>query len=81
MKAVTVLVAGMMAVAIAVATPADAAKKRAKKVVAPKDPNEASWRLVRDAMPVFIPGGGLIAAEQAKAKHPVRKSRKKAKAS
>ena len=76
MKAVTLMVAFAVAIAIAVATPADAARKKGKRMVAaPKDPNENSWRFVRDAMPVFIPGGGLIAAEQAKSKKPVRRAR------
>ena len=81
MKAITMLVAGAMALAIA-ASPADAAKKRAKVAEAPKDPNEASFRFVRDALPVFIPGGGFIASQQAKMEKPApRHHRKKHKGS
>jgi hypothetical protein len=80
MRAITMLVAGAMALAIA-ASPADAAKKRAKVAAAPKDPNEASFRFVRDALPVFIPGGGFIASQQAKMEKPAPKARKKHKGS
>ena len=57
MRVTALLIAA--AVAVAMATPADAARKRATK----PDPNkaamavnDASYRLVRDSLPVWLPG-------------------------
>ena len=77
MKAFTILVACVVAAAVA-SVPADAAKRKKRMAAAPAaaastNPNENSARLVRDALPVFLPGGGLIAAEQARQKAPARK--------
>lgn len=45
-------------IALIAASPAAAATKKSKKRVAappPIDSNEASWRLVRDSMPIYWP--------------------------
>ncbi len=83
MRAVALLVTVVtaMSVAFVAAAPADAAKKRSKRAVAaqaaPANPNEASGRLVVDALPVFLPGGGLWASHQEKSKPVARKKKRR----
>ena len=60
MRAVALLVTVTTAMAMAAATPADAAKRKMVKQAAvesttPANSNEQSARLVRDSLPVFLP--------------------------
>jgi hypothetical protein len=50
-------IALMVLVAMFAATPAVAAKKSKKAAAAPAkiDSNEASWRLVKGSLPIFLP--------------------------
>jgi hypothetical protein len=77
----------MLALAVAVTSPAFAAKKmkREMEVIPPKvDTNEASWRFVRDAFPIVLPSYVMpvylkIKEDQDKAAAPVkvRKAKKR----
>jgi opacity protein-like surface antigen len=53
-------IALLVLVAMVAASPAMAAKKH-KRVAAPAkiDSNEASWRLVRDSFPIFLPSWAI----------------------
>ena len=55
-RIVFLVLAGMAAMALA-ATPADAAKRKKRAPAAPvvTDVNDASWRLVRDSIPMYLP--------------------------
>jgi opacity protein-like surface antigen len=47
-------------VALIAASPAVAAKKSKKEAVPAKiDSNEASWRLVRDSLPIYLPAWAM----------------------
>jgi hypothetical protein len=77
----------VVALAVAVTSPAFAAKKmkREMEVIPPKvDTNEASWRFVRDAFPIVLPSYVMpvylkIKEDQDKAAAPVkvRKAKKR----
>jgi len=51
-----------VAVLMLASAPADAAKRRAKRVVqpAPVDTNEASARLMRESLPLFLPSAAQV---------------------
>ena len=57
MRAIALLTA--IAMAAAVATPATAAPKKAKKP-AVTDTNEQSWNLVKDSVPLWLPTGAKL---------------------
>ena len=46
----------LFAMAVAISPAAAASKKKAKKET---DPNEASWRLVKDSFPLVLPSWAL----------------------
>ena len=47
-------------IALIAISPAVAAKKSKKEVVPAKiDSNEASWRLVRDSLPIYLPAWAM----------------------
>jgi hypothetical protein len=54
------IVFGILVALIAV-SPAAAAKKSKKAVAAPAkiDSNEASWRLMRDSLPIYLPAWAM----------------------
>ena len=64
MKRITVVTLAAVLAAAVAASPAEAAKKKkkmraAEPVPAAVDPNEASWRLVKGAVVVFLPGWAI----------------------